>query len=403
MMIGTVTATTGAGAKAGGLAAAEKGDAGFAELLSGQQAAAVADDNSASRPSNQAPGHAAREEQQEQTRADDREDEAGAPFLASQSAPVAPEARAALGAGDAAVNDETGAAPAATAADGEADALQDERVAREYQLKAARAEKAMEVEAGEVDADADGAEQPVRTARRQEPERDATALSSDEPTGDWLEQIAHSRRLLQATAAESGNDLPPEANVALAAAAGEDAGVALSSTGDDGINVTPAFSRDAQTPLSNERLLSPERSLSLLGSPEQSAKQLAQQVQVMVNQNLQAADIRLSPSELGGLRIQVKMEQGEVQVQFLASQPQARELFDQALPRLREMLGQQGLNLSQGQQGALHQGDRQQAGTQEQGPRGGEAALEETERLEVREAEWPGRRAPEHGGIDFFA
>ncbi|GGB45198.1 flagellar hook-length control protein FliK [Oceanisphaera marina] len=102
-----------------------------------------------------------------------------------------------------------------------------------------------------------------------------------------------------------------------------------------------------------------DRALTLHGSAEQNAKQLAQQAQVVVSQNLQEADIRLNPSELGGLKIQIKMEQGEVQVQFVASSPQAKELIEQAMPRLREMLNQQGMNL--GQQGQGQQSGQQQA------------------------------------------
>ncbi|WP_417614589.1 flagellar hook-length control protein FliK [Oceanisphaera sp.] len=172
-----------------------------------------------------------------------------------------------------------------------------------------------------------------------------------------------------------------------------------------------------------------DRALTLHGSPEQNAKQLAQQAQVVVNQNLQEADIRLNPSELGGLKIQIKMERGEVQVQFVASNPQARELIEQAMPRLREMLNQQGMNLGQGQgqgQQGQQQGQQQeqsllsgqqqnpnQAASQEQQPRqqGGEVASESEQGYSVTQGGTvtladgalarPARL--DAGRIDFFA
>ncbi|MGO1617545.1 MAG: flagellar hook-length control protein FliK [Oceanisphaera sp.] len=117
--------------------------------------------------------------------------------------------------------------------------------------------------------------------------------------------------------------------------------------------------------LGAERVPTLDKAVSLQGSAEQTAKQLAQQAQVVVSQNLQEADIKLNPSEFGAMRIQVKIEQGEVQVQFVASQPQARELMEQAMPRLREMLSQQGMQLNQGQQQG-QQGQQGQSGQQQQ-------------------------------------
>lgn len=131
---------------------------------------------------------------------------------------------------------------------------------------------------------------------------------------------------------------------------GQDASVFLSNRESSLLAATP------------ERTAMLDKALTLHGSAEQNAKQLAQQAQVIVSQNLQEAEIKLNPSEFGAMRIQVRIEQGEVQVQFVASHPQARDLLDQALPRLREMLQQQGMNLHQGQQ----QSGQQQAGQQGQ-------------------------------------
>ncbi|WP_298717850.1 flagellar hook-length control protein FliK [uncultured Oceanisphaera sp.] len=208
---------------------------------------------------------------------------------------------------------------------------------------------------------------------------------------------------------QSGGDGAPAMNQA---AVGQDAGLAVVNR--DGIQAGST----AERPVLADRVVTLQQ-----GAPEQSAKQLSQQVQVMVSQNLQEADIRLDPSNLGGLRIQVKMEQGEVQVQFLASHPQARELLDQALPRLRDMLSQQGLNLSQNQgqsqsgsqQGGFNQAAQQDGQQQSQqnaqqggegrshGPRGyGSLAGDEPQTSLAGEARLS-NRSDDAGRIDFFA
>lgn len=263
----------------------------------------------------------------------------------------------------------------------------------------------------------------------------------DDAAPEWLAQIEHGRRWLQAGRDEGGNKLPPQAETATpalsrllsgektaplpAVAAGrpetlenpagavDKAPVPLAEQ-PPGVQAAGGVmpTRDGITPALVERALSPERSLTLQGTPEQGARQLAQQVQVMVSQNLQEADIRLNPSELGGLRIQLKMEQGEVQVQFLASQPQARELLDQALPRLREMLQQQGITLGQSQvgsfagqqgQGAPQQEARQQAAGDNGGQRGHQAGAEGLDGQALAEPEVSAPRLRTNGSIDFFA
>jgi flagellar hook-length control protein FliK len=154
-----------------------------------------------------------------------------------------------------------------------------------------------------------------------------------------------------------------------------------------------------------ERPLVPERALSLNGSAEQNAKQLTQQVQVMVNQNLQEADIRLNPSELGGVRIQLRLDQGEVNIQFTAHNAQARELLEQAMPRLRDMLGQQGLAMGQGEVGGSSPQERQLAG---EGGNGGGSGSGAGQAGAGDDGDWqavePGRVLDlANGRIDYFA
>ena len=57
--------------------------------------------------------------------------------------------------------------------------------------------------------------------------------------------------------------------------------------------------------------------------------------------------LRLHPQELGEVRMAIKVEQDNVRAHIIAQNPQAQEMIDRHLPRLREALEQQGLNLHQ--------------------------------------------------------
>jgi flagellar hook-length control protein FliK len=66
------------------------------------------------------------------------------------------------------------------------------------------------------------------------------------------------------------------------------------------------------------------------------------------------AEIRLTPAELGPLRVQISVDDGQANVAFQAHSAVTREAIEQALPRLREMLAESGLSLGQadvGEQG----------------------------------------------------
>ncbi|MCO4322088.1 flagellar hook-length control protein FliK [Aliidiomarina quisquiliarum] len=79
----------------------------------------------------------------------------------------------------------------------------------------------------------------------------------------------------------------------------------------------------------------------------QGTTQLKDQVALMFNNRSQVAEMRLDPPELGRLNIRLQMT-GEQQasVTFLVNTPQAREAIEQAMPRLREMLEEQGIQLT---------------------------------------------------------
>ena len=68
-----------------------------------------------------------------------------------------------------------------------------------------------------------------------------------------------------------------------------------------------------------------------------------------VNKRLESGSINLKlyPQELGELRMEIKVEQDNVKAHIIAQSPQAQEMIDRHMPRLREALEQQGLHLQQ--------------------------------------------------------
>ncbi|WP_395344343.1 flagellar hook-length control protein FliK [Ningiella sp. W23] len=76
-------------------------------------------------------------------------------------------------------------------------------------------------------------------------------------------------------------------------------------------------------------------------------QQLAEKVRWMVNGRNPAAEIRLDPPELGAMQIRVNLNGDAASVNFSVQSMQAKEALDQALPKLREMLQEQGIELGQ--------------------------------------------------------
>lgn len=81
-------------------------------------------------------------------------------------------------------------------------------------------------------------------------------------------------------------------------------------------------------------------------SRDMAGEQLAERVQMMMSKNLKNVDIRLDPPELGRMHIRMTMHGDGASVQFTVANQQARDMVEQAMPRLREMLSQQGVQLA---------------------------------------------------------
>ena len=77
------------------------------------------------------------------------------------------------------------------------------------------------------------------------------------------------------------------------------------------------------------------------------AGEMAQKVSWVARDGGHTAHIRLDPPELGSLTVKVSVDSdSNTQISFVAATPQARDMLESQMGRLREMLAQQGMDLS---------------------------------------------------------
>ncbi|MCW9047951.1 MAG: flagellar hook-length control protein FliK [Gammaproteobacteria bacterium] len=94
------------------------------------------------------------------------------------------------------------------------------------------------------------------------------------------------------------------------------------------------------------------------------SQQMTQQVAYMVKGGFQQADIKLNPAHLGPMEIKLTLNDDNAKVSFVAQHAPVRDAIDAAMPRLKEMLEQQGLNLSDAN--VSTQSEQKQANTDSQ-------------------------------------
>lgn len=80
--------------------------------------------------------------------------------------------------------------------------------------------------------------------------------------------------------------------------------------------------------------------------PQQFAGEMATHVRVLKSQSGGEVKLNLHPAELGRMSISVSTEGNETRVAFVVETSQARQAVETALPRLRDMLEDAGLSLS---------------------------------------------------------
>jgi len=148
-----------------------------------------------------------------------------------------------------------------------------------------------------------------------------------------------------------------------------------------------------------------QHSTDLIGTPVRDAswgEQISERVVLMAGKNFNSAEIRLTPAELGPLRVRVSIEDGAANVTFHVNHAVTREAIEQAMPRLREMLAENGLTLGDadvGEQGAAERDSNGQA----DGRLSQEAADETLESATADELGLAPDSRKQNGLVDTFA
>jgi flagellar hook-length control protein FliK len=65
-----------------------------------------------------------------------------------------------------------------------------------------------------------------------------------------------------------------------------------------------------------------------------------------VKDGLQQVNVAINPPELGPIEVRMSLQDDKVSAQFVTAHHAVRQVIEDAMPRLREMLSQSGLNLS---------------------------------------------------------
>lgn len=81
--------------------------------------------------------------------------------------------------------------------------------------------------------------------------------------------------------------------------------------------------------------------------PEGFSASIATHLRVMKSGGVSEARLQLNPAELGRLSIQITSQDSEVKVAFVVESHQARQVIENAMPRLRDLLDSAGLDLTE--------------------------------------------------------
>lgn len=94
---------------------------------------------------------------------------------------------------------------------------------------------------------------------------------------------------------------------------------------------------------------------------------LGSRLQMMVGQNVQTAEIRLDPPELGAIDVKIKVTNDVASVNINSPHTQVREALETAIPRLREMFAESGVSLGDVNVGQESFAQQQNSTSEEEG------------------------------------
>ncbi|MFD0738986.1 flagellar hook-length control protein FliK [Lysobacter koreensis] len=168
-----------------------------------------------------------------------------------------------------------------------------------------------------------------------------------------------------ATAKASGASFAALAELAAAALTPESAGGAAASAAVDGLSAYDGSSLTAATPLAAAaplRAAMPTTPLALPANPDAGFDDgFGARIAWMAEQRLGHAEIRLNPEHVGPIEVRVQLDGSRVSAEFHSAHAEVRQAIEASLPRLRELLGQHGLQLGQADVGQRQPGQAHSA------------------------------------------
>ncbi|MBS0601824.1 MAG: flagellar hook-length control protein FliK [Proteobacteria bacterium] len=167
------------------------------------------------------------------------------------------------------------------------------------------------------------------------------------------------------------------AEVLAAEAAPVDAGQSPSISGMPSVTTTPVAADAGLNPAgvrgataSDAQAVPAPQAPLPVANPRAWAPLLGQHLMHLVQTGDTQATVRVNPPQLGPVELRLELKDSLTHVSFYAHDAQVREALEQSLPRLRELLGAQGLQLGQS-----HVGDQASQQQQQQpNPDGGSMA-----------------------------
>ncbi|NNL53735.1 MAG: hypothetical protein HKP32_01130, partial [Woeseia sp.] len=202
----------------------------------------------------------------------------------------------------------------------------------------------------------------------------------------------------------SNNVTTPAATVAVAATPGPDlqpVDAAAPRPETSNVTLASATALTAPQPAATTSGATSPPALNLPVTDNAWGNALSERVAVLAGQKITSADIRLNPAELGPLRVEIKVDDGNAQVHFVAQHAVTRDAIEQALPRLRELLAAEGLNLTGAD--VSEQGVARDRGESSQQARSSDKVNDgETDELQSGKDE-PLTRTPDDSLVDTFA
>ncbi|WMJ71525.1 flagellar hook-length control protein FliK [Stenotrophomonas sp. 24(2023)] len=155
-----------------------------------------------------------------------------------------------------------------------------------------------------------------------------------------------------AAATPAAEDAPP---AALAGAALLPAHGAINADGDDGMDLsTPAPaplqgiapSHDLRTVLANAAAFTGEPTPTPVLGDEGFDQAIGARVGWLADQKIGHAHIRLSPDDVGPVDVRLQLNGDKVHASFSSPHVDVRQALESSLPRLRDLLGEQGFQLA---------------------------------------------------------